>query len=520
MTLTSQEVNYLIWRYFQEVGLELSAYALDDETKIHELDELYKNKIPIGSLVNFIQKGILYTMKEGEVLESKSSLHEFAKELNLLSSIKHTNTEIVPPSTNTTDNNSCFTRVLKSLFTYPSSMHSSFNPSSEKVLAWGERKSKSVICVINDQSQIKIDVEHYVIENEKGNDITLVSWSRLGDSLLTCCENGEIRMWEADGKIKMVLHNHASPIVHVSWSPDSRSFLTLDSDNVVIIWDSFTGKARQVLDAGLKDRVLGLDTVWIDESKVVVPGLKNSIHIFQVSEKEPVGTLYGHSNTITSLAYYKELHLLASGSDDNDIRIWRSNSLNSAQLLQGHTQPILSLDWLPTNEKFKNPDLSKLVILISTSMDGSIRVWDVYKGDTVMFSLNENGVPFVCSKISPDKTKIVTGDLDGSIKIWSINYQSLEQFLSEHKLDASNTGTNIQSIECVAEYEPNTSKKEEPDENDILIDDDVDEKQQSGNDLEDDKQIFITSLSWNKNGSLLSVSYSNIDSVVIKVDQL
>ena len=52
MSVTSEELNYLIWRYCQEMGHEVSALALQDETRVLDFDEKYKEHIPIGTLVN------------------------------------------------------------------------------------------------------------------------------------------------------------------------------------------------------------------------------------------------------------------------------------------------------------------------------------------------------------------------------------------------------------------------------------------------------------------------------------
>ena len=65
MSLTSKELNYLIWRYLQESGYDLSAYALDQQSQCSEYEnnpttqELIQ-KIKPGCLVDLIQKGILY----------------------------------------------------------------------------------------------------------------------------------------------------------------------------------------------------------------------------------------------------------------------------------------------------------------------------------------------------------------------------------------------------------------------------------------------------------------------------
>lgn len=64
MSIASEELNYLIWRYLQEAGHEVSALALQEETRVLEFEERFKEHIPLGCLVQLVQKGILYTESE------------------------------------------------------------------------------------------------------------------------------------------------------------------------------------------------------------------------------------------------------------------------------------------------------------------------------------------------------------------------------------------------------------------------------------------------------------------------
>ena len=75
MSLTSKELNYLIWRYLQESGYDLSAYALDQQSQCSEYEnnpttQALIQKIKPGCLVNLIQKGILYMVAEQEATDS------------------------------------------------------------------------------------------------------------------------------------------------------------------------------------------------------------------------------------------------------------------------------------------------------------------------------------------------------------------------------------------------------------------------------------------------------------------
>ncbi|CAK7891735.1 SIR4-interacting protein Sif2p [[Candida] anglica] len=68
MSLSSSELNYLVWRYLQESGHDLAAYALEKHSKCSSYEH-NKNldiikRIEPGCLVELVQKGILYSLSE------------------------------------------------------------------------------------------------------------------------------------------------------------------------------------------------------------------------------------------------------------------------------------------------------------------------------------------------------------------------------------------------------------------------------------------------------------------------
>ena len=56
---------------------------------------------------------------------------------------------------------------------------------------------------------------------------------------------------------------------------------------------------------------------------------------------------------------------MASGSDDNTIKIWNQNTGECIQTLTGHTDSVLSLNLLAANK------------IVSGSSDKTIKIWDV-----------------------------------------------------------------------------------------------------------------------------------------------
>lgn len=69
MSITSDELNYLVWRYLQEAGFEHTTYAFQREAGVHHLDKHFSSRIPLGALVNVAQKGIQFMEVEASVKE-------------------------------------------------------------------------------------------------------------------------------------------------------------------------------------------------------------------------------------------------------------------------------------------------------------------------------------------------------------------------------------------------------------------------------------------------------------------
>ncbi len=103
----------------------------------------------------------------------------------------------------------------------------------------------------------------------------------------------------------------------------------------------------------------------------------NEIHIWSPLTKVdgPIRTLTGHSDLILSLALSPDKMLLASGSRDNDVRLWNYNSESSAFMtLSGHWKMVSSLCFISNR------------ILASGSDDKTIKIWNVISGKMKYFT--------------------------------------------------------------------------------------------------------------------------------------
>lgn len=116
--------------------------------------------------------------------------------------------------------------------------------------------------------------------------------------------------------------------------------------------------------------------------------------------------LVGHTDLVRSLACVdidgKELQYLISSSDDTTIRIWNSRTGELIHTLTGHKMPIKSILVIdnrlpapaqdgPENEASGPKSFAHSLILISSSSDRSIRIWDILTGEHLQTLDKQNG---------------------------------------------------------------------------------------------------------------------------------
>lgn len=397
MSLTSLELNYLIWKYLQESGYELAAYALQKNSHCLEYEH-GKNRsiasIEPGCLVNLVQKGILYTFVEdtsegkedhlslvNALLKDKANQASQASELQ---AYQESQPKLQNGTAGTTEGDAegnapgkkaedktvgesdrdgnpdvemedaaqevDFTTVrLTASLTFAPSVVSSWHPSSG-VFAVGREDAKAEIHALGADGNIAetVTLSHppLVDDAEVQNVISTVSWSPQGSMVLTSGVSGAIRAWTPDGRLKNIVNSVASAdrvpatIHSLLWNTSGLLVLSIDVKNTLSVWDG--SSLALVLETRGSESYTGeLNACWVSDSKFAVSTVKNAIKIYSVSlapgEKvATVGQLVGHEHPITGIAFSEVSKLLATASDvDYAIKIW--NSLLSQDALEVNT---------------------------------------------------------------------------------------------------------------------------------------------------------------------------------------
>jgi WD40 repeat protein len=118
---------------------------------------------------------------------------------------------------------------------------------------------------------------------------------------------------------------------------------------------------------------------------------------------------------VTFLAVRPNAGLVAAGymqQDYGGIRVWKIGDYEEDWLLEGHTNEVTALDLAADGRS-----------IVSGSMDGSVRVWDLSASKT-SYEFTLNSIPIFISRLSSGKLLIVTED--GQFVLLDQNINSLE----------------------------------------------------------------------------------------------
>ncbi len=210
--------------------------------------------------------------------------------------------------------------------------------------------------------------------------------------------------------------------------------------NRITYWDVTLPKIKRTSRKG--SNFPRLSTFSSDGYTYATTSIKE-IHIRDSKTNTTKHILKGHKNYIRCLSYSPDSRIIASGSNDQTIRLWDVETGKHIRTLIGHESDITELSFSPDGST-----------LISVSSDMTINFWDITSGE-LKLPLAIQGV--ITDKIepkekingfffSPDKNILVTAGEFRTIHLWNTTNGILKHTFYDNIQENKKTG-NVKRVE-------------------------------------------------------------------------
>lgn len=157
------------------------------------------------------------------------------------------------------------------------------------------------------------------------------------------------------------------------------------------------------------------------DSSIIASGSRDgTIRLWRTSTGDCTHELKGHGDSVTCIAFSHDAAILASGSFDNTVRLWRTDTSNCLHKFNGHTRMVHLVTFSYSS-----------VFIASASDDATIRLWHVDSGNCVRMLPDHARIAAMA--FSPDSSLLASVYRGGSIRFWRVKTGDCER---ELQLDA------------------------------------------------------------------------------------
>jgi WD40 repeat protein len=209
------------------------------------------------------------------------------------------------------------------------------------------------------------------------------------------------------------LKGHGDTVSCVAFVPGKRSVLSGSHDHALLLWDLTTGKAIDkfgvhpseinclaVTHDG-KRAITGSGQYVIRDGKQVPADCM--IRLFDLETGKELRHFSGHTGPVTSLAMAPDDSCFLSSSYDRTIRLWDMNTGRVLRSFTGHNKGVQDVVF----------GADSRTAISAGGIDGTVRVWDLRSGQEIA-CLRGNTGPVKCVVALPDGKHIISGGGDVS----------------------------------------------------------------------------------------------------------
>nr|XP_018667305.1 F-box-like/WD repeat-containing protein TBL1XR1 [Ciona intestinalis] len=448
MSITSDEVNFLVYRYLQESGFQHSAFMFGLESHISQ-SNINGALVPPAALISIIQKGLQYVEAEisinqdGMVYEGRfteglslvdavmpdvviakqQQLHEkmLAEKLKKEKLEKAEDGNAVN-SVSTNDSCQTVTTVTDTTATNNNSVTSSYNTPTVPTSTTPTANIKQESPQTNGQHSVLVTNATNATPNEQSEPMEV----DLNHSDITVSLNKST-----------VLRGHDSEVFICAWNPVQDLLASGSGDSTARIWNmkeevvnaspsAAISRQQLVLRHCIKDGnqevpsnkdVTSLD--WNCDGTLLATGSYDGYARLWATNGRLENVLGQHKGPIFALKWNKKGNYILSAGVDKTTIIWDATTGEAKQQFPFHQAPALDVDW-QNNTCFASCSTDMSIHVCRLGLDRPVKTFDGHSNEV-------NAI-----KWDPSGTLLASCSDDMTLKVWSMNQDNFVHDLRAH----------------------------------------------------------------------------------------
>lgn len=250
-------------------------------------------------------------------------------------------------------------------------------------------------------------------------------------TLASASDDKIIKLWDLNTqKVLATLSGHSQAVKSVAFSPDGKILATAGDDKTIKLWQVET---LQEICTLLRHLQAVKSVAFSPDGQILASGSwDKTIKLWDVNTGTEICTLTGHQLKVNSVAFSPQGQLLASASYDRTIRLWQIPKRGEGTLIQnrpcysllstlsGHAWAVLTVAFSPDGQ-----------ILATGSDDNTIKLWEVNTGQLIC-TLVGHSWSVVAVAFTADGETLLSASCDKTVKLWRLSTAEEIVTLSGH----------------------------------------------------------------------------------------